>query len=71
MAHQLNFEHLIRYDPGEPGVTVDVALKLSDRSISFAAKVDTGSSYCIFERKHGVGIVDYEGRLLLSQYEAP
>ena len=136
MAHQLSFKHLIRYDPGEAGVTVDVALKLFDRNVSFAAKVDTGSSYCIFERKHGealglsiesglpqpistvagrfityghqvtlcvadfefdsmiyfavdgsvtrnvlgrhgwldrivLGIVDYEGRLLLSQYDAP
>lgn len=53
MAHQLSFEHLIRYDPGEAGVTVDVALKLFERSVSLAAKVDTGSSYCIFERKHG------------------
>lgn len=136
MAHQLSFEHLIRYDPGEAGVTIDVALRLFDRSVSVAAKVDTGSSYCIFERKHGealglliesgllqpistvtgrfityghqitlcvadfafdsmiyfavdpsvtrnvlgrhgwldrvvLGIVDYEGKLLMSQYDAP
>ncbi|HTG16234.1 MAG TPA: hypothetical protein VK747_13375 [Blastocatellia bacterium] len=136
MAHQLSFKHLIRYDPGEAGVTVDVALKLFDRNVSFAAKVDTGSSYCIFERKHGealglsiesglpqpistvagrfvpyghqitlcvadfefdsmiyfaadpsvtrnvlgrhgwldrmvLGIIDYEGKLLLSQFDAP
>lgn len=136
MGHQLSFEHLIRYDPAEAGVTVAVALKLFERSVSFAAKVDTGSSYCIIERKHGealglaiesgllqpistvtgrfityghqitlcvadfeldsmiyfaadpaitrnvlgrhgwldrivLGIVDYEGKLLLSQYNAP
>ena len=41
MAHQLSFKHLIRYDPGQSGVTVDVALKLFDRNVSFAAKVDT------------------------------
>jgi aspartyl protease len=65
MAHQLSFEHLIRYDPGEAGVTVDVTLRLFERSASFAAKVDTGSSYCIFERKHGEALgLDIEGGLL-------
>ncbi|HLF85307.1 MAG TPA: hypothetical protein VI837_14120 [Blastocatellia bacterium] len=60
MAHQLSFERLIRYDPGDVGVTVDVSLKLFDRSVSCAAKVDTGSSYCIVERKHGeaLGFLD-------------
>lgn len=65
MAHQLSFEHLIRYDPGEAGVTVDVTLRLFERSVSLAAKVDTGSSYCIFERKHGeaLGLVIEDGLL--------
>lgn len=136
MAHQLSFEHLIRYDPAEAGVTVEVALKLFEKSVSVSAKVDTGSTYCIIERKHGealglaiegglvqpistvtgrfityghqitlsvadlefdsmiyfpadssitrnvlgrhgwldrivLGIVDYEGKLLLSQYNSP
>jgi hypothetical protein len=53
MAHQLSFERLIQYNPGEAGVTVDVELHLLDRNVSVSAKVDTGSSYCIFERKHG------------------
>lgn len=53
MAHQLSFERLIQYDPGQAGITVDVALKLFDKSITFPAKVDTGASYCIFERQHG------------------
>ena len=53
MAHQLNFERLIHYDAGDLGVTVDVALKLFQRTVSFPAKVDTGSSHCIIERKHG------------------
>jgi hypothetical protein len=53
MTHQLSFEQLIQYDPGQAGITVDVALKLFDKRITFSAKVDTGASYCIFERKHG------------------
>lgn len=53
MADQLSFERLLRYDPGEAGITVDVTLKLVEGSTSFVAKVDTGASYCIFERKYG------------------
>lgn len=53
MPHQLSFEHLIHYDPAEAGVTVEVVLKLFDRSVSLAAKVDTGSAYCIIERRLG------------------
>jgi hypothetical protein len=45
MANQLSFERLIRYDPAEAGVTVDVALKLFERNVRFVAKIDTGSSY--------------------------
>ena len=52
-ATQLNFERLLQYDPGEAGVTVDVTLRLVGDSTTFVAKVDTGSSYCIFERRHG------------------
>ncbi|MGH9831058.1 MAG: aspartyl protease family protein [Blastocatellia bacterium] len=53
MAHQLSFERLIRYDAGESGITLEATLKLLDRSVSLAAKVDTGATYCIFERRYG------------------
>lgn len=53
MEHQLNFEKLFTYDAGESGITINTTLKLSDKSVSFPAKIDTGSSFCIFERKHG------------------
>ena len=53
MEHQLNFEKLLAYDAGESGITINTTLKLSDKSVSFSAKIDTGSSFCIFERKHG------------------
>lgn len=44
---------------------MEVALKLYERSVSFAAKVDTGSTYCIVERKHGeaLGLVIETGLL--------
>ena len=49
----LIFDRLIHYDSGQDGVTVEVSLSLSAVSVSFPAKVDTGASYCIFERRHG------------------
>lgn len=53
MEHHLIFDRLIQYDPGHDGVTLEVSLILSAASVSFLAKVDTGASYCIFERRHG------------------
>lgn len=53
MEHRLDFEKLIRYDVGESGITVNTTLKFSDKIVSFPAKIDTGSSFCIFERKWG------------------
>lgn len=51
--YRLDFEKLIEYDAGESGITINTTLKLSGKSVSFPAKVDTGSSFCIFERKYG------------------
>ncbi len=51
--HRLGFEKLLYYDAGESGITVKTTLKLSGKSVSFQAKIDTGSSFCIFERKYG------------------
>lgn len=51
--HRLDFDKLINYDAGESGISVDLSLKLSGKTVNFPAKIDTGSSICIFERKHG------------------
>lgn len=51
--YQLNFENLIEYDAGESGITVQTTLKISNKNVSFPAKVDTGATFCIFERKYG------------------
>ena len=53
MAFELSFERLVRYDPGEPGITVETTLRFLNASVSLPAKVDTGSTYCIFQRIHG------------------
>jgi hypothetical protein len=47
MDQHLSFERLIQYDPGQPGITLDISLRLSASIVNFPAKVDTGASYCI------------------------
>ncbi len=53
MEHSLDFEKLVNYDAGESGITVNTTLKLSNKNVSFPAKIDTGSALCIFERRYG------------------
>lgn len=53
MTHQLSFAALIAYDAGAPGITVPVVLRAGASFASFEAKLDTGSSHCVFKRLHG------------------
>ena len=50
---QLDFEKLIQYDIGELGISLDVTLKLSAKSVDLTAKIDTGATHCIFEKQFG------------------
>ena len=47
--YPVTYSHLFRYDAGKPGITVPVTLQLSHISVNAETKLDTGSSYCIFE----------------------
>src|SRR5215475_5290721 len=61
MSHQLTFEQLINYDSGQPGISVDVTLGLNGDQVSCEAKIDTGSTFCLFLRKVGEDLgVDVE-----------
>lgn len=53
MPYQLNFSRVAEYDSGEPGINVRVSLRLDQKPIDFAAKIDTGSTNCIFTREIG------------------
>lgn len=53
MTHTLEFEKLIQYDAGQSGISLTVELRLGKDSTSVEAKIDTGSSFCVFERKFG------------------
>ena len=50
MRHQLTFTELVTYDAGKPSITVPVTLRVSQARVDCDAKVDTGSSNCIFAR---------------------
>jgi len=69
VSHQLSFTELIEYDPGQPSITIPVILSVSHTRVDCDAKVDTGSSYCIFARSVGEELgLDIESglRLLLG-----
>lgn len=53
MSLQLTFEKLVSYDINKTGVTVEVELRLGETASVFEAKIDTGSTYCVFERDYG------------------
>jgi hypothetical protein len=41
------------YDAGRNGINVPVEIRLSGKFAAFDAKIDTGSTNCIFARKYG------------------
>jgi hypothetical protein len=53
MAYHLEFEHLVDYNNSNEGIFLDVEIKYSDKSVKINAKVDTGATYSIFERRFG------------------
>ncbi len=53
MAYQLDFEKLLTYDVGEPGISLETTLWLRQESVTLTAKIDTGASCCIFQRQFG------------------
>ena len=49
----IEFVEVYKYDTMLVGITVPVVLFNDEESSVFKAKIDTGSSFCIFERKNG------------------
>lgn len=66
MRHQLSFTELVTYDAGQASITVPVILSVSEAQVRCDAKVDTGSSNCIFARSVGEELgLDIESGLRL------
>jgi len=55
-SYAIEFDVLHNYDTLQTGITVPVLLKYGDNEIKFDAKIDTGSSHCIFQRSIGESI---------------
>jgi hypothetical protein len=53
MAYLLSFDRLHLYDSGKSGITFPVTLRLGKFEAYIQAKLDTGSSHCIFQRVFG------------------
>ena len=49
----VEFAETYQYDTRLVGITVPVFLFQETKNAAFKAKIDTGSSFCIFERKNG------------------
>jgi len=53
MAETLSFKTLFQYETRRSGITIPVRLECGGRRTEFKAKVDSGSSACIFARNYG------------------
>lgn len=53
VSYELSFAKLIRYDTGKPGIELPIKLSLGQDEIKVMAKLDTGSTDCIFQRYCG------------------
>lgn len=62
MAHTISFSQLHNYDLHATGITIPVVLSVGQVKHLVAAKLDTGASFCIFERELGEALeLDVEG----------
>ena len=48
----VSFDKVLEYNTLKTGITVLVVLQDGDKTVDFEAKVDTGATHCVFERKH-------------------
>jgi hypothetical protein len=51
--YQLVFSNLHNYDPGKSGISVPVILRSGIVDVEVETKLDTGSTFCVFERDWG------------------
>lgn len=62
MAHTFTFRTRHSYDTTKVGITVPVELSDGTNVVQVDAKLDTGASFCIFERAYGEMLgLDVEG----------
>ncbi len=66
MIHTLDFSHLVEYDTRLTGISIAVKISTGKDSAEFIAKLDTGSTDCVFARRYGeeIGLEIESGRLI-------
>ena len=52
MSENLEFSHTYNYDTLKTGISLPIILQSGETQIEIHAKLDTGSTHCIFERKY-------------------
>ncbi len=53
MSETLTFEQTYLYNTLKSGISLTAVLLRGDNAVECEAKLDTGSSHCIFKRSHG------------------
>lgn len=56
MSEELFFDVIHKYNTLETGITVPAVLRFNEIVADDKAKIDTGSTFCVFERIHGENI---------------
>lgn len=56
MSEVIEFDVSHKYSPYKTGIVVDAFLRHGDQEVRIDARIDTGSTYCIFERGLGEGL---------------
>jgi hypothetical protein len=56
MAEIFEFDVFHEYSLYKVGITVDLILQSGNLKVDVVAKIDTGSTYCVFERHLGEGL---------------
>ena len=52
-SYAIEFSTVHDYDTLKTGITLSVTLGYNSRTVDFEAKLDTGSSHCVFARRFG------------------
>ncbi len=53
MSYQLDFDKFLTYNLSDEGINLEVEIGLGDTTVKLNAKIDTGATYCIFEKQFG------------------
>ncbi len=61
-SNAIEFSAIHEYDTLKAGITLPVLLRYNSRTVDFEAKLDTGSSHCVFARGYGENLgLEIEG----------